>query len=342
MIFLVLPRLGVITKMKRLAIATQLRELFGNHIEVVNYSLEEGIKSYINCDLVLTPAYEIVGNVMKYLLPQTEVIVIKRTILKSAWERILQISPGEKVLVVSNYREVAVQNVAMLYELGAHHLELLPYDLVDRVPESIEYAITPNEVELVPRQIKKIINIGDRVLDGSTLFDILNKLNLVNNVTKNIILSHMKNTMPLCPGLVYMFNNSSDIQEDFELLLNISDCCVIAFDHEKRVKTCNKITTKYFGKNISDLLNKPLNYLWGDTFVREISDLPEMKERGFIINGICYLITKYRLFNQGSYRGGILKIKKDENFESQIVNRALDKNYVAKYTFQHILGDNVN
>lgn len=339
-----MARVGIVTKRKRHHIDSQLENLLGEYMDIVTYSLEEGINSYINCDLVLAPAHEIVGSIVKYLLPQTEVLVVRRTISKKQWEKLQAIPVGAKVLVVNTYKEVSVQVVAMLYELGVHHLELIPYDPEQDMLCDFEYAVTPNEVALVPPAIKNVIDIGQRVLDVSTLFDILNKLNLVNNTTKNILFSYTEEIMPLSPGLLYMLYNLTDTKESFELLLNTIDYSVIAFDNSQRIKICNTQTTKLFGIKMNELLNKQINDLFIEVSSERIASCAEIKDEIFIINGLYYLVSKYPLLNQGLSIGGILTIKKCENTENQNIKfyQALsNKVHAAKYTFHHILGESL-
>jgi sigma-54 dependent transcriptional regulator, acetoin dehydrogenase operon transcriptional activator AcoR len=339
-----LPRIGIVTKKKRNHIALQLKNLLGGCVEIITYSLEEGIDSYINCDLILAPAPEIVGNIMKYLLPQTKVLVARRTILTTEWEKLLLIPLGTKVLVVSTYKEVSVQTVAMLYELGAYHLELIPYDPDHGTTDEFEYAITPNEAALVPSNIKNIINIGDRVLDISTLFDILHKLNLFNNTMKNMIFSYEKNIMPLSPGLLYMFNNLTDTKESFELLLNTIDYSVIAFDNDQRIKIINTQTEKLFGRRMNDVLNKPLHFLFVEISLGRICSASEIKDEIIVIEGLYYLVNKYKLLNQGLAIGGILTIKKcktTENENLKFYQALSSRGHEAKYTFHHIRGESL-
>lgn len=63
-----------------------LRELFDDYMELTTYSFEEGIQTYINCDLALVPSNTVLERARRYLLPGTPLIVIRRTLSRAAWE----------------------------------------------------------------------------------------------------------------------------------------------------------------------------------------------------------------------------------------------------------------
>lgn len=61
---LIQPQIDAITMLKRSHITSQLKHILGDDVEIIAYSLEEGIDTHINCDLILVPGHEIVGSIM--------------------------------------------------------------------------------------------------------------------------------------------------------------------------------------------------------------------------------------------------------------------------------------
>ncbi|MBP2632055.1 MAG: hypothetical protein H6Q70_2683 [Firmicutes bacterium] len=336
------PRVAIVLLRKRFHFVYQLQALLGEYIDFISYSLEEGIHSYINCDLALVPSQEVAGIVKKYLMPQTELLVVRRTISKSAWTKLSQIPSNTKVLVVNTYWEMAIQTIAVLYELGLYQLELIPFN--NNQPENyreIRYAITPNEQEYVPDYIEHTIDIGTRLVDVSTIFDILHKLNLVNQVTKQLLYSHMKEMVPISPGFVNLFYRFYDTKEDFEQLLDMIDYVVLTFDIDHRVKIYNKHAVTFFPQ-IQSLLDQPLENLFTEISTQEIYEAKELKDAVFTLHGTYYVINKSPILKNGQSSGGILTIRQCESIQNQnikIYEAMASKGYVAKYTFSNILGN---
>ena len=64
-------QVAIILLRDRLHFIYQLQSLFSAYMEFSSYSLEAGIKPYINCDLALVPSQEVGERIRKYLLPHT-------------------------------------------------------------------------------------------------------------------------------------------------------------------------------------------------------------------------------------------------------------------------------
>ena len=105
-----------------------LRELFDEYMEFTTYSFEEGIQTYINCDLALVPSNLVLERARRYLLPGTPLIVIRRTLSRDAWQTLQKIPAQEKVLSVNTYFEMALQLISTVYELGIYRLKLIPFN----------------------------------------------------------------------------------------------------------------------------------------------------------------------------------------------------------------------
>lgn len=337
------PRVAIILMKKRFHFFYQLQNLLGKYIDFSNYALEEGISSYINCDLALTPSNEAVAYIRRYLMPSTEILVVRRTISREAWQKIREIPANIRVLVVSTYLEMALQIIAVLYELGFYQFEFVPYDpnsTENNLYEGIEYAITPAEVPLVPPSIKYIVDIGIRLVDISTLFDILNKLNLVNEDTRQLLVGHMQDMVPLSPGFVKVFNQFYEADEQLTPLMNMMNCGCITFDMDNRIKSYNKAVENFFDGKVKLEVELPLERIFSyftanknlatDTITNELIQLEH----------VDYWINKKPLFEKGVCIGGILTLRPRDDLDTSGKRFYQDgKGHRAKHVFSDILGN---
>lgn len=160
------PRVVIIVQSKRNArvIREQLNDLLGGFICFDSLSYEEGIDSIVCADLVLVSSLVIAGQIAKYLMPGTDILVIRRTIKRESWDKLMTLPLRTKALLVNGDQEVTIETVALLYELGIKHLELIPYYPGLDPIRDVNIAVTPNEERCVPPNIERVINIGDRSL----------------------------------------------------------------------------------------------------------------------------------------------------------------------------------
>jgi len=74
-------------------------------------------------------------------------------------------------------------------DLGLNHLDYVPcYPGTTHVP-CLEVALTPGEPQHVPAFVKRVIDIGDRVIDAKTIIDMASALGLERLLKEDRFLS---------------------------------------------------------------------------------------------------------------------------------------------------------
>jgi PAS domain-containing protein len=230
-------------------IAKQLHEFTQQHINIKVEWLEQGIKNLDKADLVLVTLPTYASIVAKQVKPGTDILVVRRTLLLESWERILSIPSQTKAMLVNDTKEAAEETIALLYELGAKHLELFPvYPGMEQIPD-LEFAITPGEKEFVPAKVQRIIDIGHRVIDAGTVADILSKFNLLDFQANKNLARYMEKTLPRSPGLKSTISWLTDMRRQVESILDIINEGVIAYDFSGRINFFNRLAEEILDKN---------------------------------------------------------------------------------------------
>lgn len=336
---------AIILRRKRLHFIYQLQELFSDYMELSSYSLEEGIKPYINCDLALVPSAEVGEAVRKYLLPHTPLLVVRRTVSREGWTKIQQIPPHVRVLMVNTYWQMAIQTISSLYELGLRDIKLIPFDNDgEEKYEGIEYAITANERESVPAHIPNVIEIGPRLVDVSSLFDILTTLNLLNNDTLAILRRHEESMMPLNPGFVEMLNHFQQEHRSVSTAMDLLDDGVLVFDSNYCVHIYNQKMAEIFPPNQYQLANLPLQQLLPEKVMALLRQPRDIRGELVRIHGKDYLLNKTWTGRMDQPGEGLMVLRGCENIERQSgqVQQAMrQQGSQAKYNFRDIRGGNV-
>ena len=120
----------------------------------------------------------------------SRIIKISRSPGREALTKISKIPAGTTVLIVNDTYDSALDTTYSFYDIGISHINMLPYDeMLERtgIYDNIDVAITPAEPHLVPKHIKKIIDIGYRKVSFDTTFKLMKLLDLdVPAVNRNL------------------------------------------------------------------------------------------------------------------------------------------------------------
>ncbi|MFT9486987.1 MAG: winged-helix domain-containing protein [Tepidibacillus sp.] len=103
-------------------------------------------------------------------------------------------------MVVNDIWENTIETTKLLRETGIE-LNFIPYVPGESVQSQVNIAVTPNEERFVPEQIEKVINIGDRILDLSIYYELIQFYQL-EEVYYNLITNrYMKSILKLAKEL---------------------------------------------------------------------------------------------------------------------------------------------
>lgn len=139
------------------------------------------------------------------------VVFMTRSIRKKYLSDILAIPAGTDVLLVNDTPDNAREMIETLYELGIGHLNLIPFE-PDREARgdyrSIQYAITPNEPQLVPARIPHVLNTEYRVVGFDTIINAAAVLNLTSDRIASSLIRYISGIVEPLHGYRTSYFNS--------------------------------------------------------------------------------------------------------------------------------------
>lgn len=319
-----------------------LRYFFDDYLDIEAYSLKEGINNTIIGDLAIITSPVLTNIAKKHLTHDIKIIYMNRTFAKENVDPLYDLPSGMKALLVSNSNIAAMECISTLYEIGIKQLDLTPvYPGMDNNPEG-KIAITPAQIDYIPEQVEKVIDIGWRVLDISTLMDISTKLEIMDKSLEEKIGIYAKKIIPISHGLHFTLNNTNIIKNEMNIVLNVIDDGVIVTDTKHNIIHCNKSITRIF-----NLEKKHLYGLIaiGEILPKELTEkiIGEEKLENNLIKVIglnkSFIVTK-RPINVYNDMYGYAIIIKDitefENLENKLRKQLIKQGYVAKYKFKDI------
>ena len=184
----------------RLEFQSYLHKILGAHIAFDTIGLDqvqrpEQIKGY-QCILFSSPLVQsefpipIPGEVMQ--------IICTRTFNHACLDQIIRIPPGERVYIVNDTYDSIVTIMDQLKEAGVVQYRFEPfYPGCIQADESIHYAITVGEPQLVPSHITNVIDIGNRIIDISTVNELCGYFHLPASLSNQITKSYVNSIMQI-------------------------------------------------------------------------------------------------------------------------------------------------
>ena len=107
-------------------------------------------------------------------------------------DKIIQIPPHERVYLVNDDKYSTLDIISQLEECGITQYDFVPFYPGCKDTESdIQFAITAGEPQLVPSRIPNVLDIGNRIIDISTILQLCEYFNIplqtVNRVSRNYV-----------------------------------------------------------------------------------------------------------------------------------------------------------
>lgn len=320
--------------------AEQLKEHLGSLVEIDAYSLEDGLPARIESTVVVASTDEVLSKARGIIAPGTPTIIARRGVASTKIEEVLYLPKGSRVLVVSRELSAAQETASILRVLGLDHVEYLPW--VPGLPVPVAgIAVTPGATHLVPPGIGRIINIGLRPIDLSTLMDIVFTCGIPRDVVSSISFEYTRAMVRLNQQLMTALTEVRESSARLEVLMGSLDEGVVYVDRSGIVVVCNRSAQELLGLREKTLMGKQLSAVVGGELINETLSsgignhgVTEVGSRKVSISTIP---VKKREETSGAICV-IRDISAVNRLEREIA-KSLQSGHVARYKAEDILGD---
>ncbi|MDI6878241.1 MAG: sigma 54-interacting transcriptional regulator [Desulfitobacteriaceae bacterium] len=323
----------------------QLREFIGDDIVLQSRSLQNGLGIISDQTLVVASTPFATANLNEWLPRSTAVVTAVRTMRKDSWENIMKLRMRTSALVVNDGQDTALDSVALLKDLGLAHLNLVPcYPGLAEVP-NIAIALTHGEPQLVPRGVKKVIDMGDRVLDPTTLIEVLTLIGRLDQEHYQQVLDYTDQVM-LRPGNRQLLQGFVAMRQDLESVLDAIPEGILVVDAKGNFRLANRAWEKIMGKKSWQFVGKTLHQI-GDELRLERNLWPA-PESGAVTVDLLNRKVMLRAFGRGKNQGIVYTWQRIEERKSSKVAAGVEdypkqelrvNGFRARYTFKDIVGE---
>lgn len=328
-------------------ISKQLTDFLGDYIKVYEWCLAiEDTLPYSACDVYLVASNTLLEIVQSQLPPSATILVASRTIDTQNLDKLFEIAPGTRVVVVGYWKEVAFSTINILKDLGFNYFEMIPYYLNCGIslPGDIEVAISPGVNYVVPGHIKKIIDIGARGLDLSTFAKLIEQLDISREIINEISHYYIEAILNISLKHYKEASINEELKKKMEVILNTVDEAIVAVDENNRIVVLNPIAERVLEINSIQVLNKDFGNV-----IPQVDFLPCLRTGESIIHEIKRINDNYFILNTNPIMGdtGIISgvvatfrpVGQVKELEVKVRRELKTKGNIATYNFNHIVGE---
>ncbi|WP_432403773.1 sigma-54 interaction domain-containing protein [Wukongibacter sp. M2B1] len=323
-------------------LADNLNIYFKNYAEFHYYNIQEIMQlSYVKEDYIVLSAFTIFQQVKPKIRTDAKLVISDLTLNSSKIDALYKLPKGTKALLVNIDYRSCMDVITMIYAAGFRDIELVPfYAGIDYDP-TIRVAVTPDELQLVPKGINTIIDIGQRVVDSSSILQLADKLGVKDPFESEEAQEAKKNILTTNVGLEKALGENESLKERINVLLKLVKQGILVTDVLGRIYLAND-AAKQMLKSRTDSIS-------GFNIVEVLPELMSLYETksedsaGELIelNGKNLIASISRVISNDDVKGSIIMLEnflETENRQHKIRSKMIGKGHKATYTFCDILG----
>ncbi|MGD9568895.1 MAG: sigma-54 interaction domain-containing protein [Sedimentibacter sp.] len=322
----------------------QINSLFLNKIVINKYCLEDFKTSniIIDSDVLLIPSYHLFKKIKNFVNKDTELLFANRTISKAGMDKINGIMKNSRVVLIDESPEMAEQIISIIYQLGASHIELCSYWSEDCSNDENSIYLILGQSDYVPKNAKKIINVGNSLLDINSIIDIGTKFDLFSVLDKQDVVRSYTEIKTANFGLLKILGLTNSRESQLDILLQTIDAGVIGINTDGNIFIYNENARDIVKEDFSDVLNKNgLVLLPEIPFAYTLENLKSVEEKIIKINGYDVVVSVNPLLHSNKMYGAVAILRKYSDLEKKeyiLRKKLIGKGYAAKYNFNDIFG----
>lgn len=308
----------------------QLKSILDEKIYVNFYSIENHIPKELECDLIIFSSDTVKEIILSSRSINSKYIIARRIIKNQFIDELIKITTNQDVLVVNDEASTCEAAIQQLKSHGINHINYYPYYPGIEEYKKLELAITPGEANLVPSCVKRTIDIGPRIMDITSIVEILINLECINEYADSLSSYFFRNMVITSKRYINMANHSNKIKEILENIIDNSQDGIIYTNTNNEVLVFNKKALNLLKLNKENLISKNIYKI-----------CPKLKNDIANINDKEVFIDRRPIYIEETLGGYMINISIMENIQKideELRRKTKYSNLQAKYTFNDMIG----
>jgi len=328
-------------QVKKFLIKT-ISDIIGKEVNVVGYSLDEGVNVIYDAVPVLTSG-EFMVSIARKLFPNAKIIASRRVITGYNLEKVMMLPRGKDVLVVNHPRSTSEETIESLLNLGIDHLNYIPYWKGKEVDfTKIDTAISPGMIHLCPEGIKDKIDIGPRTISAYTFLRVLMELDLDFNYLESFATYYNNLLLETSRKIVKIHEQSEILRKNQEAILDVIDEGIVCVDQNSKIILANRSIEKLTNISLDSLKNKNFDEFFSKfkCIKPEVQDMKESTRSSSIYSyNSKKILVNIVPVDSPSVKNHVYSfrdISKIQRLEETLRIKLSEKGHTAKYSFDDI------
>lgn len=339
--------IGIVTMLAETGnfLKAQLDKLFSDMIKVNLYILSEidERQKLTEEDFIVFPGIDAQEGSREKLEFQCDAIIANRSVNYDLLDEVFRIPEGEEVYVLNDFKSATLQSIKYLQELGINHIHYIPLHMGSQEAEEGKTLITFGEYNYLPPNPKKIIDLGVRTLDISTIVEILLRLGFSNEIIGKFTTKYVRDIISLTNEINSLNNHNEYIKNKLATLIQTVSEGILTIDNENKISVINEAAEKILECRGKDFVGRNLSELEKSLSLKFSSIDMEYGENSGILDyfGKKLVINESRIVHNQSNIEKVIAIREVteiQKLEQKLRMKISSKRYEARYTFGDIKG----
>jgi len=330
------------TEDTRISLSNQLQEFVRPFAIVESYAADISVPPYITGDLIVLSSSLLYDEILNCIDYDKPLVVARRMINYDYVDRILMIPKGKKVLLVNDVPETTFETIDYLKKIGIDHIEYIPFYPGVELSEDFEIAITPGEIHLVPSFVKRIINIGPRLIDMTSVMEIFRKLEILDERSDTLSEKYIEKIIQLAKKLALFSNEKATLNEELSSILNSINDALMVIDCNGKIQLMNDNMESILNVSNRKAKGRSINYYIQDNSMLDFilqNNLYEEKSRYITYRDRELIVQKFFLKEKNISVISFKNIHETLEMDRKLKRELINKGYIAKYHFHDIIGE---
>lgn len=192
----------------------QLHRLLGNRINISNYYAEGNLPQRIKADFAIFTSRLAYQKTHTHLSDGLPYMISRRSINYHEVDKLFELPAGTNVLLVNDCIQSANDTISLLQTLGIDHLNYYAYAPGMDDPKMAKVAVTPGESRFVPPNIEKIVDIKTRLLDITSLVEMLSRIGLLTYYADFLSAQYVRDIIQLIDKNQRYKNRAAQLEQE--------------------------------------------------------------------------------------------------------------------------------
>ena len=192
----------------------QLHRLLGNRINISDYYAEGNLPQRIKADFAIFTSRLAYQKTHTHLSDGLPYMISRRSINYHEVDKLFELPAGTNVLLVNDCIQSANDTISLLQTLGIDHLNYYAYAPGMDDPKMAKVAVTPGESRFVPPSIEKIVDIKTRLLDITSLVEMLSRIGLLTYYADFLSAQYVRDIIQLIDKNQRYKNRAAQLEQE--------------------------------------------------------------------------------------------------------------------------------